>query len=195
VLTHPVWRECFLLAWESFRVGSVAVGAVLVDPDGGIVARGRNRFNEPTGPPGEVAGSFVAHAELTALATVPPGDYAGHVLYSTLEPCLMCTGVLRHSHVGTVRYAADDPMWRGIERLPELNANVARRWARRDGPVDGPLRTLGAVLPLISAVERNVGSVIRCHEETMPDVLRLARRWAGTCLRAMSLDEAVAELL
>ena len=26
-----VWRECFLAAWESFRAGSIPVGAALVD--------------------------------------------------------------------------------------------------------------------------------------------------------------------
>jgi hypothetical protein len=128
-----IWRECFLAAWESFRVGSVPVGAVLVGPDGMVVTRGRNRFNEAAGPPGEVAGSY-----------------------------------------------------------------IARWWTRREGPLTGPLRTLGGVLPLISSVERGIRSVVERHAETMPDVLRLAERLAGAPaarLRTMTLDQAAAEIL
>ncbi len=44
------WPMCFRLAWESFRAGSVPVGAVLVDAGGAVVATGRNRRGEPTGP-------------------------------------------------------------------------------------------------------------------------------------------------
>ena len=191
----PVWRECFVLAWESFRVGSIPVGAVLVGPDGGVVSRGRNRFNEPAAPPGEIAGSYIAHAEINALATLPRGEYVDHVLYSTLEPCLLCSSALRFSHVGTVRFAAEDPLWTGMDRVPDANENIARRWSRRDGPLDGPLRTLGAVLPLISSIERGMRSVLDCHEREMPDVLRLAQSLNGERLRALTLDQAAAEIL
>jgi tRNA(adenine34) deaminase len=194
----PVWRECFVLAWESFRVGSIPVGAVLLGPDGAVVSRGRNRFNESAAPPGEIAGSYIAHAEINALATLPHGEYVDHVLYSTLEPCLLCSSALRFSHVGTVRFAAEDPFWHGMDRVPDANENIARHWTRRDGPLEGPLRTLGAVLPLISSVERGVGSVIACHEREMPEVLRLARRLAGepaARLRTLTLDQAASEIL
>jgi tRNA(Arg) A34 adenosine deaminase TadA len=195
----PIWRESFLLAWESFRVGSVPVGAVLVGPDGVVVSRGRNRFNESAAPPGEIAGSYIAHAEINALATLPPGEYGDHILYSTLEPCLLCSSALRFSHVGTVRFAAEDPFWHGMDRVPDANENIARRWSRREGPQrDGPLRTLGAVLPLISSVERGVRSVITVHEREMPEVLRLAQRLAGepaARLRTLTLDQAAAEIL
>jgi len=193
-----IWRECFLLAWESFRAGSIPVGAVLVGPDGAVVSRGRNRFNEPDGPPGEVAGSRIAHAEVNALATLAPGDYREHVLYSTLEPCLLCSAALRFSHIGTVRFAAEDPFWTGMDRVPDASENIARRWTRREGPLDSPLRTLGAVLPLISSVERGAGLVIDCHERQMPEILRLAERLVGepaARLRTLTLDQAAAEIL
>jgi len=192
----PAWRSCFLLAWEAFRAGSVPVGAVLVDAHGETVRYGRNRSNETTGPAGEVAGSYIAHAEINALATLPPGDYSDHILYTTLEPCFLCTAALRHSHVGVVRFAAPDPLWRGVERLPHLNDQIARRWTERDGPLGGHLQTWAALLPLVSAVERGVRSVQHCHATAMPHVLALARAWAGTTadrLRAVDLDSALTE--
>ena len=189
-----MWRPCFLLAWQAFQAASISVGAVLVDPNGEKVSCGRNRSNERTGPVGHVVGSYIAHAEINALATVPPGDYSHHTLYTTLEPCFLCTAALLHSHVGVVRYAAPDPMWRGVERLPQLNHQMARRWPERDGPLGGHLQTRAALLPLVAAVERGVASVQECHAATMPQVLALARRWAGATadrLRALDLDSAL----
>lgn len=189
-----IWRTCFELAFESFRAGSVPVGAALAGPDGVVVSRGRNRFNEPSGPPGQVAGSYLAHAELNALATLPPGSYPDHVLYTTLEPCLLCTSALRFSHVGTVRFAAEDPFWHSLDRIPELNENFARHWAVRDGPADGPLRTLGAVLPLMSSAERGATSVLDHHARAMPEVLRIALSLDPQRLRTLTLDQAAAEI-
>jgi tRNA(adenine34) deaminase len=175
----PAWRSCFELAWEAFRAGSLAVGAVLVDEGGEIVSSGRNRFSEKTGPDGSVAGSRIAHAEINALATLPPGEYGGHTLYTTLEPCLLCTAALRLSHVGTVRYAAPDPLWSGVERIPDLSEQLSRRWTRRQGPLDGPLRIWGGLLPLIAAVEGDIQSVRQAHADALPEVLALAGKWAG----------------
>jgi tRNA(adenine34) deaminase len=189
-----VWRSCFGLAWEAFQAHSIPVGAVLVDASGATVRSGRNRSNEKAGPAGQVVGSNIAHAEINALATLPPGDYADHTLYSTLEPCFLCTAALRHSHVGVVRFAAADPMWQGVDRLPELSDQLARRWTRREGPLGGHLQTWAALLPLVSAVERGILSVQQSHAVTMPEVLLLARRWAGQTanrLRGLDLDSAL----
>jgi len=193
----PVWRECFELAWESFRHHSIPVGAVLVDPHGAVVARGRNRRSERTAPSGQIAGSNLAHAEINALAGLPPGDYSAHVLHTTLEPCFLCTAAIRHSHIGVVRFAAPDPAWAGIERLPTLNPTFARRWPRRDGPLGGPLQRLAVILHLVSSLERGADAVVDCHQELSPDLVRLARGLVGARaheLRSMSFAEAV-ELL
>lgn len=190
----PAWRECFELAWESFRAGSIPIGAVLVDERGVIVARGRNRSAEAVAPGGQIAGSNVAHAELNALAALPPGEYRDHVLYTTLEPCFLCTAALRHSHVGTVRYAAPDPAWAGVTELPALNEHLARRWTRRDGPLAGPLRDLAATLHVLSAMERGIATVVDCHQEAMPDIVRTARELTGPTiddLRTLSLSDAL----
>ncbi|HEX5117963.1 MAG TPA: nucleoside deaminase [Pseudonocardiaceae bacterium] len=193
----PAWRECFELAWESFRAGSIPIGAVLVDEGGVIVARGRNRSGEAAAPGGQIAGSNVAHAELNALAALPPGEYRDHVLYTTLEPCFLCTAALRHSHVGTVRYAAPDPVWAGVTELPGLNEHLARRWTRRDGPLAGPLRDLAATLHLVSAMERGIEAVVDCHQQALPDIVRIARKLTGPTaddLRRLSLSDALGRI-
>jgi len=175
------WQLAFELAWEAFQAGSVPVGAVVVDPGGGLVTQGRSRSNELSAPPGQLAGTYLAHAEVNALAGLAPGDYWSHVLYTTLEPCLLCTAALTHSHVGAVRYAASDPLWAGIEQLPQLNDRFARRWPDRQGPRRGPLACWGGLLPLIWSLERpGHGPVARAYEQTAPQLLQLAQAVIGS---------------
>ncbi|NYI07832.1 nucleoside deaminase [Allostreptomyces psammosilenae] len=142
-----LWRLPFELAWRAFRAGSRPVGAVLRGPDGAVVALGRNRSREAVAPPGQLAGSDIAHAEINVLAQLPGGrDYYDHRLYTTLEPCLLCSSALINAHVGGVVYASPDPVWKEVADLPRVGGIVARRWVPRSGPAPGPLAVLGALL-------------------------------------------------
>lgn len=195
---EPPWRECFLLAWESFRAGSVPVGAVLIDAAGATVSRGRNRRNETACPAGQISASGLAHAEINALVSLPPADYGDHVMYSTLEPCLLCTAALRQCHVGTVRFAGPDPMFAGVDRIPDLNPFLGHGWTRREGPLGGPFGQLAVVLHLVWALENGARSLVDGHAEQMPAELRAARRLAGPTaerLRALPLPDALPQLV
>ncbi len=82
----------------------------MVDGSGTVVATGRGRRYEAAGPPDELAGSHVAHAELNALAKLGAHrHYDDHLLLTTLEPCGMCHGAALQATVGGVRYAGSDP--------------------------------------------------------------------------------------
>jgi len=193
-LTEP-WRLAFELAFAAFQAGSVPVGAVIVAADGNVVAHGRSRSNEREAPPRQVAGSHLAHAEINALLQLRPGDYWDHVVYTTLEPCLLCTAALTHAHLGEVRYAWPDPLFRGIERLPELNAHVARRWTERQHALTGPLAVWGLVLPLVASIRRRWKWPVRAYSEQFPELVVLARAIADSSElqpdRAVHLPEAL----
>ena len=83
--------------------GEVPVGAVVVVDDK-IVGRGRNRIIEWHDP--------TAHAELVAIrAATGQQQYCrleNAVLYTTLEPCVMCAGAIVLARIGKVVYAAKD---------------------------------------------------------------------------------------
>lgn len=195
----PPWEECFDLAWEALRAGSVPVGAVIVNTDAVVVARGRSRSQEDTGPAGQLWGTYLAHAEVNALACLPPGHYPDHTLYTTLEPCLLCSAAATLCHIGAVCYAGSDPLWAGVERLPELNGHVARRWPARHGPVDGPIALFGTLLPLAFSLRRDPhGAVADSHERTLPHVTTLARGLLASgemdVLAAGSMQDALAQL-
>ncbi len=174
------------------------VGAVILDPAGKVVSTGRNRSWERDPPAGQVADSYLAHAEVNALLRLPPGDYEQHVLYTTLEPCLLCTAALIHCHVGEVRYAATDHLWHGIERLPEVNEHIARRWPARTGPLAGPFAVWAAVLPLLWTLRRSPdGVVVAAYRQHAAAVLDLARDLQCTrpsVLEQDSLPDALCSL-
>ena len=85
--------------------GDVPVGAVVLGPDGAVLARGRNERELRRDP--------VAHAELLAIqaAAEALGDWrlTGCTVVVTLEPCPMCAGALVAARVGTVVFGAVDP--------------------------------------------------------------------------------------
>lgn len=122
------WQLRLSLGWEAFQTGNPPIGAVVTDEDGAVVAFGRSRRFDISPPNGQLGGTSIAHAEINALAQLSPGRYAGHTLWTSLEPCPMCAAATMSTGIGRVRFAAPDPMWSGAERLPELNTAVADRW-------------------------------------------------------------------
>jgi tRNA(adenine34) deaminase len=87
------------------RAGDVPVGAVVLDAQGALLARGRNAREQQHDP--------TAHAEVVALraAAEALGTWGldGCTLVVTLEPCTMCAGAAVLARVTRVVYAVDDP--------------------------------------------------------------------------------------
>ncbi len=96
--------------------GEVPVGAVIVGPDGRIVARAGNRTRELHDP--------TAHAEILALraacAELGSQRLPGHDLYVTLEPCPMCAAALASARIARLYYAAADPKSGGVAQGPRI---------------------------------------------------------------------------
>ena len=188
---NPAWQECFELAWQSFRSGGIAVGAVLTDSGGQVTGRGQNRRFGPDAGPRELSG-LLGHAEINALRGLPPTKDrgGGHLLYTTLQPCPMCLGAIVVARVGSVRFAARDPTWAGLERLPELNPEVRDRWPDFDGPLVGPLGTWAAILPALGTS----GSLLSALRARDPALAALAETTTST-LRAGALPLTAAAAL
>ncbi len=104
--------------------GEFPVGCVLVH-EGEIVAVG-GRENSGSD------GNEFDHAEIVALRrlleTNPSLDFSKVVVYSTLEPCLMCYTTLILNGFRTIVYGYEDVMGGGskleLDRLPSLYASM-----------------------------------------------------------------------
>ena len=193
------WQIALALAWEAYIGGNVGVGAVLTDPHGRIVAAGRNRVSDKDAPPGRLRSTFIAHAELDVLGQLTPGDYRYHTLWTTLEPCPLCSMAIVTSNVGSVAFAARDRLWDGMSRLAEVNEFIASRWPVRRGPLVGPVSVFCELLPILWFLERKPnGSVIEKYEIQHPRLLALAKSLKGDArfadLKAPPLDVALEKL-
>ena len=108
-LNPGTWDTAMLHALGEAAVaadhGDVPVGAVLLGPDGEVVAADHNRREE--------LGDATAHAELMVLsrASREAGDWRldGHTLVVTLEPCAMCAMAAVWARLDRIVYGAADP--------------------------------------------------------------------------------------
>lgn len=95
------------LAHKAALLDEVPVGAIVVAPDGTIVGKGYNCV--------ERHHCQSAHAELRAIeqAARKLGDWRleNCVLFVTLEPCIMCMGLIRLSRLKGVVYGATSPLF------------------------------------------------------------------------------------
>ena len=96
--------------------GEVPVGAVLVSPEGAVVARAGNRTRELSDP--------TAHAEVLAIreacAALESERLPGYDLYVTLEPCPMCATAISAARIARVYYGAADPKSGGVAQGPRI---------------------------------------------------------------------------
>jgi tRNA(adenine34) deaminase len=96
-------QEALKQAKIALKKGEVPVGAVLVDSSGKILARGYNKI--------EKMGCQVAHAESIVIqkACKKFKDWRldGCWLYVTLEPCLMCFGLIQLSRIKGLVFGAN----------------------------------------------------------------------------------------
>lgn len=105
------WQPGYIPRWE--RRG-YNVGAVLVDSQCQPVAFGLNSVS--------ALGDATQHAELRAitryLKQTRHFDLEGYTLYATLEPCIMCAGMMTMVSVSRVVYGQRDAAFsRAFERL------------------------------------------------------------------------------
>ena len=159
-LFAPAMRLALAAAAEAAAADAdVPVGAVILDADGTVVARARNRREAEHDP--------TAHAEMLAIraAARPTGQWrlTGCTLVVTLEPCTMCAGAVTAARLDRLVYGAADPkagavgsLWdlvrdRRLAHRPEVLGGVLagesaellrqffreRRWAGPDGKLTG----------------------------------------------------------
>jgi cytosine/creatinine deaminase len=90
--------DCLALAYAEAEAGlaegGIPIGSVLAGP-AGIIAAGHNRRVQHGDP--------IAHGEMDCLKSAGRlRSYRGLTLYTTLSPCMMCTGTIIQFKIGRV---------------------------------------------------------------------------------------------
>lgn len=100
---HKFMQRAYELAQQAEQINEIPVGAVVV-ANGKIIGEGFNQSitnNDPS-----------AHAEMLAIKaagkTLQNYRMLNCTLYVTLEPCPMCAGLLIHSRIKRLVFAASD---------------------------------------------------------------------------------------
>jgi tRNA(adenine34) deaminase len=114
--TNSFLQIALLEAEKAAVRGEVPVGAVLVGPDGHMLAREGNRVEHMKDP--------TAHAEILVLREGARAMNAPRLtecdLYVSLEPCAMCAAAISHARIRRLYFAAYDPKGGGVDHGPKF---------------------------------------------------------------------------
>ena len=123
-LYGKLMKRCFELADDAKKRGDTAVGSLLADPNGEIIAEAseQNRTNE-----------IFAHAELLviqqAIKIRQNNDLTGYRLFTTNEPCFLCSFAIRQTSISQVIFARKTFEIGGLSsNYPILSANDIKNW-------------------------------------------------------------------
>lgn len=112
--------EYMQLALEEARLAAradeVPIGAVVVR-DGKVIARSRNTREGDRNP----AGHAEFNAMLEAAASQNAWRLSGCTVYVTLEPCIMCAGLMHQARIDRCVYGAPDPKAGALGSLYMIN--------------------------------------------------------------------------
>ena len=100
---HEALEQAKLAAYQD----EVPIGAIIIGPDGTIIARAYNRVEQEH--------SQMAHAEILALMQAGKALSNWRLedcwIYVTLEPCAMCMQAITLSRMAGVVYGAESPLY------------------------------------------------------------------------------------
>ena len=127
-------RRALELAREAADSGEAPVGAVVYETGSGrILGEGRNTREEADDP----AGHAELHAIQAAARACRDWRLTHCTLVVTLEPCMMCAGLIVNARIGRLVYGAEDPKAGAVRSLFRLTEDP--RLNHRVTPIPGVL--------------------------------------------------------
>lgn len=126
-MTHDderLLRRAIELASAARAAGNPPFGSLLVGPDGGVLAEDRNTVLTDA--------DITAHPELKlarwAARELDSSTAAATTMYTSCQPCAMCTGAIERSGLGRVVFALS------TEQLANLKPPAGPPPVRLEGP-------------------------------------------------------------
>ncbi|MDQ7982966.1 MAG: nucleoside deaminase [Spiroplasma sp.] len=104
------------LAKKAELNGDIPVGAVVIDENGNVLGKGYNKKEKDKDP--------IRHAEMIAISNASKkiGSWRleNCIIYSTLEPCLMCLGAILESRINLVVFGLTSEKFGSVRILDKL---------------------------------------------------------------------------
>lgn len=119
--------ECIELAQQALEKGNPPVGSLLVFKDQ-IIGRGIES--------GKTSGDITQHAEILAVKNALAQGYRDilhkSVLFSTHEPCMMCSYLIRHHQIAKIVFGISVPLVGGqSSEFKILETETIPKWGRK----------------------------------------------------------------
>lgn len=119
--------ECIELAKQALTKGNPPVGSVLVFEDK-IIGRGIES--------GKSSGDITQHAEILAVKDALENDYQDvlekSVMFSTHEPCIMCSYLIRHHKISKLVFGISVPFVGGqSSEFKILETENIPKWGKK----------------------------------------------------------------
>lgn len=121
-------KIAFKQAKKAYKKGDVPVGCVIVK-DNKIIAQAHNQK--------EKKHSAIMHAEIIAINKACKKLKTWHlddcILYSTLEPCMMCCGAIVQSRIKKIVFSLENEKYgchkllKNIEIIKDVNSNESKK--------------------------------------------------------------------
>ena len=176
----------------------------MVDGEGRVIGRGRNRLREVRAvEDGVISGYDLAHAEVNALlnlASTPRPECYSWTLLTTLQPCPQCAAIAAMGGVRQIAFAAADA-WIAESNLLTHDPYISRKRVQVSrAPEDVQRSALRLILVAhLENGEALDGAMLRSFNELIDDVQCAAHLYKSGALAALwergaSLEEALAVL-
>lgn len=140
-LLEALMHEALKLAERAKREGEQAIGCIITDGDGRIIASATEHVRRRR--------DVTAHAELLALRAAcegRSGTLKDRLLLSTREPCIMCTGAAMQAAIDSIIYGVRAPADSGTARvippetassqMPRIVGGILEEECRRVGAAE-----------------------------------------------------------
>lgn len=129
-------QRCLELAKQAKSNGHTAVGCVIVK-DNTIIAEGLEGSEELP--------KLMSHAEnvaiLKTINTLGTKDLSNCALYTTVEPCFMCTYLIRQTKLKKVVYGTTTPAGGNSSIFPILQTDMISVWEKAPEIIGGLLES------------------------------------------------------
>ncbi|OOQ59521.1 nucleoside deaminase [Mucilaginibacter pedocola] len=126
-------QQCLRLAKIALAAGDPPVGALLVF-NNEVIGKGVEA--------GRSTGDVINHAEIVAVRNAVDNGYAEKLhlatMYTTHEPCIMCSYVIRHHNIPQIVYGTSVPLVGGAtSQFNVLSTQDVPKWGNKPTIVSG----------------------------------------------------------
>lgn len=126
-------QECLILAKNALEAGNPPVGALIVF-DGKIIGKGTES--------GKSTGDITNHAEILSIRDAIKNGYSDKLplssMFTTHEPCIMCSYMIRHHKINEIIYGVSVPYIGGFtSKFNILDTEDIPKWENKPNVISG----------------------------------------------------------